>query len=68
MNVKLIHSKSDLKVKLVGSWTVVVGDMDQALHLWEYVGGYSEIDNAKKILPQDQVKEIKKFSFLKLLN
>ncbi|KAK6621283.1 hypothetical protein RUM43_011589 [Polyplax serrata] len=53
-NVDLIQSKTNLKVELVGSWIVLVGDMDQALHLWKYVGGYSEIDNVKKVLPQDQ--------------
>lgn len=56
-NVDLIQSKTNLKVELVGSWIVLVGDMDQALHLWKYVGGYSEIDNVKKVLPQDQVRK-----------
>ncbi|KAL0266579.1 UNVERIFIED_CONTAM: hypothetical protein PYX00_009081 [Menopon gallinae] len=53
-NVELIHSKPDLKVELVGSWTVMVGDMDQALHLWRYTGGYARIDNALSILAQDK--------------
>lgn len=31
-------------VELVGSWTVNVGDQDQALHLWKFTGGYEKID------------------------
>lgn len=32
-----------------------VGDLDQALHLWRYTGGYAIIDAAKKTLSQDEV-------------
>lgn len=41
-----IKSQSSLKkeVELVGSWTVNVGDQDQALHLWKFTGGYEKID------------------------
>ncbi|KAF7283617.1 protein nipsnap [Rhynchophorus ferrugineus] len=31
-------------VQLVGSWTVNVGDQDQALHLWRFIGGFQQID------------------------
>lgn len=31
-------------VHLVGSWTVNVGDQDQAIHLWKFVGGFQQID------------------------
>nr|CAD7439453.1 unnamed protein product [Timema bartmani] len=52
--VKLIHSR-DLNVEMVASWTVHVGDLDQALHLWRYKGGFASIDTAKKQLSQDKV-------------
>ncbi|XP_014277834.1 protein NipSnap [Halyomorpha halys] len=52
--VQLIESrKSELNSELVGSWTVEVGDMDQALHLWRHTGGFSGIDVAKRILATD---------------
>ncbi|CAL1683319.1 unnamed protein product [Lasius platythorax] len=54
-NVNLIHSKkSELNCELVGSWTVEVGDLDQALHLWQYTGGYECIDHAQAVLSQDE--------------
>ncbi|EFN65056.1 Protein NipSnap [Camponotus floridanus] len=54
-NVNLIHSKkSELNCELVGSWTVEVGDLDQALHLWQYTGGYERIDHAQAVLSQDE--------------
>lgn len=37
-------------VELVGSWTVNVGDQDQALHLWKFTGGYEKIDLYNEIL------------------
>ncbi|XP_046964113.1 protein NipSnap [Vanessa cardui] len=47
-SVEFVESrKADLGCELVGSWTVSVGDMDQALHLWRYVGGFEKIDKAK---------------------
>ncbi|XP_014488618.1 PREDICTED: protein NipSnap [Dinoponera quadriceps] len=54
-NVNLIHSKkSDLNCELVGSWTVEVGDLDQALHLWQCTGGYESIDHVQNVLSQDE--------------
>lgn len=54
-NVNLIHSKkSELNCELIGSWTVEVGDLDQALHLWQYTGGYERIDHAQAVLFQDE--------------
>lgn len=41
---------------LIGSWTVSVGDMDQALHLWKYSGGFEKIDHAKKIFTENPVR------------
>ncbi|KAK2580254.1 hypothetical protein KPH14_012506 [Odynerus spinipes] len=58
-NVNLIHSKkSDLKCELVGSWTVEVGDLDQALHLWQYTGGYGSIDHAQAVLSKDEAYQL----------
>ncbi|KAI5722277.1 hypothetical protein M8J76_006215 [Diaphorina citri] len=45
--VRLIQSQN-LNCELVGSWTVQVGDMDQALHLWKYKGGFSGLDKTKQ--------------------
>lgn len=53
--VQLVHSKTDLNLELVGSWTVLVGDMDQALHLWRYTGGFAKVDLANCTLPKDKV-------------
>lgn len=41
-----VKSQDKLKdsVALVGSWTVNVGDQDQALHLWKFTGGFQQID------------------------
>jgi len=56
-NVNLIHSKkSELNCELVGSWTVEVGDLDQALHLWQYIGGYERVDYAQTVLSKDEVR------------
>ncbi|KAL6257182.1 hypothetical protein P5V15_012112 [Pogonomyrmex californicus] len=53
-NVNLIHSKSELNCELMASWTVEVGDLDQALHLWQYKGGYEHVDYAQKVLSEDE--------------
>lgn len=47
--------KAELGCELVGSWTVSVGDMDQALHLWRYVGGFEKIDKAKILFRENPV-------------
>lgn len=47
--------KAELGCELVGSWTVSVGDMDQALHLWRYVGGFEKIDKAKILFKENPV-------------
>ncbi|XP_046418430.1 protein NipSnap [Neodiprion pinetum] len=53
--VNLIHSKkSDLQCDLIGSWVVEVGDMDQALHLWRYTGGYERVDRTLSTLSQNE--------------
>jgi hypothetical protein len=53
-NIQLIDAHK-LNYELVASWTVELGDLDQALHLWRYKGGFSIIDNAKKTLAQNKV-------------
>ncbi|XP_018568372.1 protein NipSnap [Anoplophora glabripennis] len=49
--VDFIKTQPSLKndVELVGSWTVNVGDQDQALHLWKFTGGYEKIDDYNEI-------------------
>lgn len=39
----------------MGSWTVNVGDQDQALHLWKFTGGYEKIDHYNEIVGNSQV-------------
>ncbi|KAF3422759.1 hypothetical protein E2986_05867 [Frieseomelitta varia] len=46
--------KSELKLELVGSWTVLAGDIDQALHLWRYSGGYDSVDRTQVELCKDK--------------
>lgn len=54
-SVKMIHSrKEEFKCDLVASWTVQVGDLDQALHLWRYTGGFSSIDKCNSLLAVDK--------------
>lgn len=48
-------SKEAVQPELQGSWTVIVGDQDQCVHLWKYAGGYSSIDNANNIYRSDAV-------------
>ncbi|XP_056640024.1 protein NipSnap [Diorhabda sublineata] len=50
--VDFIKSKDSLskEVELVGSWTVNVGDQDQALHLWKFTGGYQMIDTYNEVV------------------
>ncbi|PSN30013.1 Protein NipSnap, partial [Blattella germanica] len=52
-SVQLIHGHK-LNYELVASWTVELGDLDQALHLWRYTGGFAAIDNCKKQLKLDK--------------
>ncbi|KAL1110471.1 hypothetical protein AAG570_007999 [Ranatra chinensis] len=53
--VRLIEShKNELSCELVASWTVQVGDMDQVLHLWRHIGGFSGIDRSKHFLIHDK--------------
>lgn len=57
-SVSMIHSRKDeFKCDLVASWTVQVGDLDQALHLWRYTGGFSSIDKCNALLAVDKVSQ-----------
>lgn len=50
--------KSGINAELVGSWSVVVGDQDQAFHVWRYNGGYAEIDRASVTLAKNDASII----------
>ncbi|KZC05413.1 Protein NipSnap [Dufourea novaeangliae] len=53
--VNILNSKkSELQLELVGSWTVTAGDIDQALHLWRYNGGYDSVDRTQVELSQNK--------------
>ncbi|KAF5296321.1 hypothetical protein FQA39_LY12538 [Lamprigera yunnana] len=41
-------------VQLAGSWTVSVGDQDQALHLWKFTGGFETIDTANQLFAENE--------------
>lgn len=53
--VQMIQSKPEICCELVASWQVQVGDADQCLHLWRYVGGFEKVDLAYKTLYRDDV-------------
>ncbi|XP_018329123.1 protein NipSnap [Agrilus planipennis] len=48
------HEKITKVLQLVSSWTVNVGDQDQALHLWKYTGGFHAIDSVMDVLNQSK--------------
>ncbi|KAF5281897.1 hypothetical protein FQR65_LT14481 [Abscondita terminalis] len=52
--VDWMHSKMPDNVELSGSWTVSVGDQDQALHLWKFIGGFETIDLANNLFSVDE--------------
>lgn len=54
-----LMKKKDTGAKLKGSWTVLVGDQDEAIHLWKYKGGYPAFNKALTIYRTD--KDILKF-------
>ncbi|KAK4878418.1 hypothetical protein RN001_010924 [Aquatica leii] len=41
-------------LELTGSWTVSVGDQDQALHLWKFTGGFETIDLANELFTENE--------------
>lgn len=55
--VSLSHSlQKHTECELVGSWTVEIGDIDQALNLWSFKGGYAGVDKARKFLDENEVR------------
>ncbi|XP_048739082.2 protein NipSnap-like isoform X2 [Ostrea edulis] len=50
---ELMHEKKT-GAHLVGSFTVEIGDQDEAIHIWEYKGGYPVLNNATEIYRTDQ--------------
>ncbi|XP_052800101.1 protein NipSnap-like [Mya arenaria] len=50
---ELMHSKTN-GVTLKGSFTVEIGDQDQAIHIWEYSGGYPVLNEATTIYRTDR--------------
>ncbi|XP_061197146.1 protein NipSnap-like isoform X2 [Saccostrea echinata] len=50
---ELMHVKKT-GAHLVGSFTVEIGDQDEAIHIWEYKGGYPVLNNATEIYRTDQ--------------
>ncbi|XP_013381635.1 protein NipSnap-like isoform X1 [Lingula anatina] len=51
--VDLMKSK-DTGASLVGSWTVEIGDQDEAIHVWKYEGGYPVLNDATYIYRTDK--------------
>lgn len=53
--------KNDINAELVGSWSVIVGDQDQAMHVWKYTGGFAEMDKGRVIAAKNKVKWLRVF-------
>ncbi|XP_052074740.1 protein NipSnap-like isoform X2 [Mytilus californianus] len=49
----LMHEKKT-GANLVASFTVEIGDQDEAVHIWEYKGGYPVLNNATEIYRTDR--------------
>lgn len=47
--------RNEIDCELAGSWTVEVGDIDQALLLYRFKGGYAGVDRARKFLDENSV-------------
>jgi len=50
---QMMHEKKT-GAKLKGSFTVEIGEQDQAIHIWEYKGGYSVLNDATQIYRTDK--------------
>eukprot|EP00914_Ancora_sagittata_P013142 GHVO01025604.1.p1 GENE.GHVO01025604.1~~GHVO01025604.1.p1 ORF type:complete len:294 (-),score=12.04 GHVO01025604.1:256-1137(-) len=46
--VNRVHNK-ETGAQLAGSWTVEIGDQDEAIHLWKYPGGYPTLNHMTHI-------------------
>ena len=40
--------------ELTGSWTVEIGNQDEAIHLWKYPGGYPVLNKAREMYRTDK--------------
>ncbi|KAL8576122.1 hypothetical protein ACOMHN_001472 [Nucella lapillus] len=40
--------------ELIGSWTVEIGNQDEAIHIWSYRGGYPVLNEANRIYRTDK--------------
>ncbi|XP_060072727.1 protein NipSnap-like [Ylistrum balloti] len=50
---QLMHDKGT-GAKLIGSFTVEIGDQDEAIHIWQYPGGYPVLNKATEIYRKDK--------------
>jgi hypothetical protein len=50
----LVKQKDEIKMELVGSWVVGVGDQDQVLHLWKHPNGFDGVDETARIMRVDK--------------
>ncbi|KAI8740054.1 Nipsnap [Biomphalaria glabrata] len=48
-----LMKEKDTGAELVGSFTVEIGDQDEAVHLWSYSGGYPVLNKANTIYRTD---------------
>ncbi|XP_053376533.1 protein NipSnap homolog 1-like [Mercenaria mercenaria] len=47
----MMHAKTGATLK--GSFTVEIGNQDEAIHIWEYAGGYPELNDATEVYRKD---------------
>jgi len=52
-NLQLLKKK-DVPTELVGSWTVMIGNQDQAVHVWKYPQGFAGVDRTLSAKLNDQ--------------
>ncbi|CAD5112386.1 DgyrCDS1607 [Dimorphilus gyrociliatus] len=52
-NFVSITTEKKTGAELVGSWTVEIGDQDEAVHLWKYPGGYEVLNEATEVYRTD---------------
>uniref|UniRef100_A0A0N5A1R1 NIPSNAP domain-containing protein n=1 Tax=Parastrongyloides trichosuri TaxID=131310 RepID=A0A0N5A1R1_PARTI len=43
-NYVQVAEKFNPNVELIGSWNIIYGDQDQAVHLWRYDDGFEDVD------------------------
>jgi len=62
-----VASDKELKVKLTGSWEIVVGNLDTFVHILEYEN-YEGYDRSSQLIQQSQEHEEHRRTILPLLN